>query len=109
MASPVGSAIGSLANGVSLFSRLFPDQLKADPPLLITVPKFSLAMTFDQDNGVSRSPSRTMTYSRPSGVKPPTPFSITRGGARSGDGAGCGARSTPDGGTNSAAGTQSAF
>ena len=34
MASPVGSVKGSLANGVSLFSRLLPAHVKADPELL---------------------------------------------------------------------------
>src|SRR6476659_31442 len=90
MASPVGSLIGTLAKGVRRFSRLFSAQLYAAPELLTTVPHSALAMTLDQGSGVSRSPSSTMTYARPSGVKPPSPFSMTRRGTAGGFGAGAG-------------------
>src|SRR5262245_27743628 len=79
IASPVGSVIGSFANGVSRFSRLLAAHVKAAPDALSTVPKSGFAMTLDQGSGVSRSPSRTITYPRPSRVNPPIPFSITRG------------------------------
>ena len=46
-ASAVGSLIGSLANGVSRFSRLLPDQVCAEPDAVTMVPKRGLAMTFD--------------------------------------------------------------
>ena len=67
-----------MANGVSRFSRLLPDHVNAEPDALTIVPNSGLASTFDQGSGVSRSPSSTMTYSRPSGVKPPMPFSMTQ-------------------------------
>src|SRR5690242_3406324 len=91
-ASPVGSINGSSANGVSLFSRLFPDQVKADPELLTIVPNVGFARTLDHGSGVSRSASSTTTYSRPSRVKPPSPFSMTSGGTVTGADAGSGAR-----------------
>ena len=50
---------------------------EADPEVLTIVPKTGFAKTFDHGSGVSRSPSSTTTYSRPSGVNPPKPFSIT--------------------------------
>src|SRR6185503_11303050 len=90
MTSPVGSVIGSLANGVSLFSRLFSFHVNAPPDEVTIVPNCSLASTLDQGNGVSRSPSSTITYSRPSGVKPPTPFAMTSGGTAAGTAAGSG-------------------
>ena len=46
-ASAVGSTTGSLANDVSRFSRLFSDQVCADPDAVTMVPKWALAMTFD--------------------------------------------------------------
>src|SRR5215212_6378403 len=48
IASPVGSLIGSLANGVSRFSRLLPDHVYAAPDSLTTVPNSALARTSDQ-------------------------------------------------------------
>ena len=99
IASPVGSISGSLANGVRRFSRLFPAQVNADPALLTIVPKLSLASTFDHGSGVSRSPSSTITYSRPSGVNPPSPFSIASFGTGTGSAAGAGTRSSAERGT----------
>ena len=84
MASEVGSATGSLANGVSRFSRLFPDQVKDAPEAVTTVPKAALAMTLAQGRGVSWSPSRTMTYSRPPSAKPPNPLASTSAGTSGG-------------------------
>src|SRR5262245_7172299 len=97
IASPVGSLTGSFANGVSLFSRLFRLQLNADPDALTNVPNSGLAITFDQGSGVSRSPSSMTTYSRPSGVKPPTPLSRTSGGTGRGALAGRANVSSADG------------
>ena len=48
------------------------------------VPNSGFASTLDHGRGVSRSPSTTMTYSRPSGVKPPKLFSRTSGGSGTG-------------------------
>ena len=84
MASAVGSVTGSLANGVSRFSRLFSDQVKAEPEAVTMVPKPGLAMTFDPGDGVSSAPSRTMTYSRPPSAKPPSPLASARGGTSGG-------------------------
>src|ERR687888_318289 len=92
MTSPVGSVTGSLANGVNLFSRLFSLHVNAAPDAVTIVPNSALAITFDQGNGVSRSPSSTITYSRPSGVKPPTPLAMTSGGTETGTAAGSGGR-----------------
>jgi hypothetical protein len=52
-ASAVGSTMGSLANDVSRFSRLFSLQVCAEPDAVTTVPKFALAMTFAHGSGVS--------------------------------------------------------
>jgi hypothetical protein len=59
-ASAVGSTIGSLANDVNRFSRLFSDQVVAEPDAVTMVPNVGLAMTFDHGSGVSWSPSRTI-------------------------------------------------
>jgi len=59
-ASAVGSTIGSLANEVSRFSRLFSDQVVAEPDAVTMVPKPGLAMTLAHGRGVSWSPSRTI-------------------------------------------------
>src|SRR5262245_29391058 len=99
-ASPVGSISGSLAKGVSRFSRLLPAHVNADPELLTMVPKPGLASTFDHGNGVSRSPSSATTYSRPSFVNPPTPFSMSSGGTGTGDDAGPGQAGSMDAGTS---------
>src|SRR5437867_6065285 len=56
-ASPLGSLIGSFANGVSRFSRLLPDQVYAEPDALTMVPNCALAMMFAQGIGVSAAPS----------------------------------------------------
>ena len=53
MASPLGSVTGSLANGVSRFSRLFSDQVVAEPLELTTVPNRGLLITLDHGAGVS--------------------------------------------------------
>src|SRR5262249_59331869 len=90
IASPVGSDSGSLANGVSRFSRLFSCQVKALPDAVTIVPNVSLAITFDHGSGVSRSPSRDTKYSRPSVVNPPYPFGIIMGGSGTGSAAGSG-------------------
>ena len=79
----VGSLTGSPACGVSRFSRLLPDQVKAAPPAVTMVPNSGLAITLAHGNGVSWSPSRWMTYSRPSVVKPPSrlsSFELGQGG-----------------------------
>ena len=83
-ASAVGSRTGSLAKGVRRFSRLFSHQVWAAPELVTMLPKPGFAWTLTQGSGVSRSPSRTTTYSRPSRVKPPSPFSMTRSGGATG-------------------------
>src|SRR6266571_4582072 len=59
-ASAVGSTMGSLANDVKRFSRLFSDQVCAEPDAVTTVPKLGFAMTFAQGKGVSWSPSMTI-------------------------------------------------
>ncbi len=84
MASAVGSVTGSFANGVRRFSRLFSHQVWAAPELVTMLPKPGFARTLTQGSGVSRSPSRTTTYSRPSRVKPPSPFSMTSAGGSTG-------------------------
>ena len=81
MASPVGSLTGSFANGVSRFSRLFSDQVNADPEAVTIVPNRGFAMTLAQGSGVSWSPSRTIAYSRPPSAKPPVPLAKDSGGA----------------------------
>jgi hypothetical protein len=53
MASAVGSTTGSLAKEVSRFSRLFSDQVVADPDAVTMVPKLAFAMTFAHGSGVS--------------------------------------------------------
>ncbi len=91
MASAVGSVTGSFANGVSRFSRLFSDQVNDEPEAVTIVPKLGLAMTLTQGCGVSWSPSRTMTYSRPPSAKPPSPLASASGGTFGGStGAGVG-------------------
>src|SRR6516164_7365169 len=91
IASPVGSPIGSFANGVRRFSRLFTDHVNAEPDALTIVPNSGFARMFDHGNGVSRSPSRTTTYSLPpSPVNPPNPFSMTSAGCAMGTDAGSG-------------------
>src|SRR5258708_1680636 len=100
-ASPVGSEIGSLANGVTRFSRLLTAQGNADPDALTIVPNSGLASTFDHGSGVSRSPSSVRMYSRPSGVNPPRPLSMTRGGIGTTADAGVGAGGAAVGGTSS--------
>src|SRR6476659_5938557 len=70
-ASPLGSVTGSFQNGVSRFSRLFSAQVNAEPEAETIVPNPGFAITFTHGSGVSRLPSRTTTYSFPSGVKPP--------------------------------------
>ena len=97
----MGSVSGSLANGVSRFSRLLPAQVNCDPELLTMVPRVGLASTFDHGSGVSRSPSRTTTYSRPSGVNPPSPFFMTSAGSDTDAPLLSGVRSSADGGTSS--------
>ena len=87
MASPGVSLTGSFDHGVSWFSRLLTDQritaalgrnLKAER---------GLAITFIQGAGVAWSPSRMVTYSRPSLSNPPMPLknSRSRGAGDGGD------------------------
>src|SRR3954447_9453405 len=73
-ASAVGSTIGSLANDVRRFSRLFSLQVVAEPDAVTMVPNRGLAMTLTHGSGVSRSPSNTIAYAWPASVNPPTPF-----------------------------------
>src|SRR5438128_2265294 len=65
-ASAVGSTIGSFANDVSRFSRLFSDHVQDEPDAVTIVPNTGFAMTFAQGAGVSCAPSSTITYDRPS-------------------------------------------
>src|SRR3954468_20213708 len=73
-ASAVGSTIGSFANDVRRFSRLFSLHVVADPDAVTMVPKWGLAMTLTHGSGVSRSPFSTIAYAWPPSVNPPTPF-----------------------------------
>src|SRR3954469_13681801 len=73
-ASAVGSPIGSFANDVRRFSRLFSLQVVAEPDAVTMVPNRGLAMTLTHGNGVSRSPSNAIAYAWPPSVNPPTPF-----------------------------------
>src|SRR5258708_38705031 len=59
-ASPVGSTIGSLANDVNRFSRLFSDHVCAAPDTVTTVPKPGVAMTLAPGSGGARSPPSTV-------------------------------------------------
>src|SRR3546814_18701915 len=67
--------MGSLNQGVSLFSPLLVAQVNPSPPSVTIVPKASLARTFDQGDGVVATGSRQMTESTLSGAKPPQPLS----------------------------------
>ena len=81
---PVGSPTGSLANGVSRFSRLFSAQVYAAPDAVTIVPKPGLAITFTHGIGVSSSPSRTIDVARGRRrVKPPRPLAERRAPAAS--------------------------
>src|SRR3954466_5974357 len=80
-ASVVGSLVGSFANGVNRFSRLFADHVYADPDAVTMVPNRGLAITFVHGIGVSSVPSRTSTYALPSSANPPIPLdSVMAGG-----------------------------
>ena len=84
-ASPVGSAIGSFANGVSRFSRLLPAHVCAAPEAVTIVPKCGFAMMLTHGIGVSSAPSSAIAYVRPSSVKPPRPLlSVVTGTAPGG-------------------------
>ncbi len=83
-ASAVGSITGSLANGVSRCSRLLAAHVWAAPPLVTMVPKRSLAITLTHGSGVSSSPCRVTTYSRPPWAKPPIPVGRSSVGGGSG-------------------------
>src|ERR1700704_4062141 len=83
-ASAVGSTTGSLANDVNRFSRLFSDQVCAEPDAVTIVPKRGFAITFTHGSGVSWAPSRTIAYALPSFVNPPRPFGNVIDGASGG-------------------------
>src|SRR3954467_792658 len=53
MASEVPSTIGSGANGVTRFSRLFADHVLVAPASVTIVPKCGLAMTLAHGSGVA--------------------------------------------------------
>src|ERR1051325_12059290 len=76
-ASPGGSETGSFDHGVSRFSRLFRLRVEPAPDSLARKPKPSLATTFTHGIGGSER----ITYSLPSGVKPPYPLSKRTSGA----------------------------
>ena len=78
------------ARNQGFFSRLFSFQVNPEPAAVTIVPNARFAITFDHGSGVSRSPSRTVMYSRPSSVKPPRPFVMTSGGTVMGSDAGSG-------------------
>src|SRR5471030_1057295 len=78
MASPGGSATGSLDHGVRRFSRLLPAHVQPDPDSLMKKPKSGLAITLTHGAGVHWLPSSVMTYSRPSALKPPMPLKKAR-------------------------------
>src|SRR4249920_4151966 len=98
MASLTGSLTGSLDQGVSWFSRLFPDQVYPDPDSETWNPNAGLAITFSHGAGVDWPGPRVVTYSRPPSAKPPSPLknsSSGRGSATSfvgGFGRGAGGR-----------------
>src|SRR4029453_7317718 len=80
MASDVGSVTASAAKGVNRFSRLLPDHVCAEPVDVTIVPKLGLAITLTHGNGVSRSLSMTIAYSRPPPAKPPNGVAKARRG-----------------------------
>src|SRR5712691_1808767 len=84
--SPGVSLTGSFDQGVSLFSRLFADQVYPEPDSETWNPNAGFATTLIQGAGVHCPLPRIVTYSRPSGVNPPRPFQNSSSSA-GGDGA----------------------
>src|SRR5690242_21026804 len=74
MVSPGGSTTGSLDQGVTWFSRLLSDQVYPAPDSETWNPNAGLATTLIQGAGVHCPSPRTVTYSRPSSRKPPSPL-----------------------------------
>src|SRR6266849_5759531 len=79
--SPGVSLTQSFDQGVSLFSRLFTDQVYPEPDSETWNPNAGFATTLIQGAGVAFPFSRIVTYSRPSGVNPPSPFQNSRSSA----------------------------
>src|SRR5512135_2029561 len=97
MASPAASVTGSLLQGVRRNSWAFSAQVYADPLSEMTVPNSGLARTFTQGAGVTAPGAVVTMYSRPSGVKPPSPLKNTRSVRGTGGGAAAGAKWIRDG------------
>ncbi len=76
-ASPCGSAIGSFDQGVMRCSRELRLHVCAAPRSLTSVPKAGFAITSVQGIGgsIPAAAGTSITYSRPSSLKPPKPFS----------------------------------
>src|SRR3990172_11812836 len=97
MASPGVSLTGSFVQGVSLFSRLFTDQLKPEPDSETWKPNSGFATTLIHGAGVHWPLPRTVTYSRPPDANPPRPFQNCRSSA-GGETAACVSRGGRSGG-----------
>src|SRR5664279_437291 len=78
IASPPTSLTGSLFQGVRRISWAFSLQVYEFPFSEITVPKLGFANTFTHGAGVSCVSDVLMTYSDPSGAKPPIPLKKIR-------------------------------
>ena len=74
MVSPGGSLTGSFDQAVSWFSRLLTDHVYPAPDSETWKPKPGFAITLIHGAGVHRPSSRTVTNSRPSFAKPPSPL-----------------------------------
>src|SRR5437660_12373609 len=78
MVSPGGSLTGSFDQAVSWFSRLLTDHVYPAPDSETWKPKPGFANTLIHGAGVHRPSSRTVTNSRPSFAKPPSPVESSR-------------------------------
>src|ERR1700678_2517886 len=76
--SPGVSKMWSFDQGVSWFSWLFTDQVNPEPDSETRNPKFGFAITLTHGSGVRAPSPRTVTYSRPSCAKPPSPLKNLR-------------------------------
>jgi hypothetical protein len=74
ISSPLVSDTGSLCHGVRRSSCAFSHQVYALPASDTTVPKRGLAITLTHGAGGRCPASDRITYSRPSGEKPPMPL-----------------------------------
>src|SRR5436309_5173552 len=88
MVSPGGSLTGSFDQAVSWFSRLLTDHVYPEPDSETWKPKPGFAITLIHGDGVHRPSSSTVTYSRPSFSKPPSPLQSSRLGRGGAPGAG---------------------